>query len=62
MASTLTPMAGTAHEWITSDDVTMLRIEVLTGKYNISLVFNKRIVLEDSIKLSVSISFKDEYS
>jgi hypothetical protein len=61
-ASTFTPIVGTVHEWITSEDVTMARIEEFTGSCRISLVFSNRNVLEFSMKLSVSDIVREVYS
>jgi hypothetical protein len=61
-ASTFTPIVGTVHEWITSQEVTIARIEEFTGSWRISLVFKSRKVFEFSIKLSVSDIVKEVYS
>ena len=47
---------------MTSVDVTMFRILVFVGIIMISLVFIKRNIFEFSIKLSVSMLFREEYS
>ena len=61
-ASTFTPIVGTVHEWITSEDVTMARIDEFTGNCKISLVLSNRMVFEFSIKLSVSVIVSEVYS
>lgn len=61
-ASTLTPIVGTVHEWITSLDVTRPRIMFKVGSSTISLVFNSRKIFEFSINLSISFLFKEVYS
>jgi len=61
-ASTLVPKEGTVHEWMTSSDVTIIRVVTFTGIVMISLVLIKRKMFEASIKFSVSLFFSDKYS
>lgn len=58
-ASTLTPMVGTVHEWITSFEVTIPRIMFRVGRLTDSLVFKSRNSFEFSMNLSISVSFKE---
>lgn len=62
MASTLTPIEGTAQEWMTSADVTNTRVEVMTGISIGSLTFRRRLSFDLSMNLSTFISFRPVYS
>jgi len=42
-------MDGIAHEWITSDDVTRIRLEVMGGRVAKNLVFISRCFVECSM-------------
>jgi hypothetical protein len=61
-ASTLTPMVGIAHEWMTSAEDTKQRIAVFLGRFNKSLVFRRRIRLEFSMNMSISDLFIPVFS
>jgi len=61
-ASTLIPMDGTLHLWITSIEETRARVVLEIGMKRVSLVFRRRYELEFSIKHSISLFMKVLYS
>lgn len=61
-ASVFTPNEGIVHEWITSAEVTSIRVSILAGRYNISLVFIRRRIFDSSMKFSVSFMLREVYS
>jgi len=62
LASTFTPMAGSAHEWITSIEDTRVRTGVPIGIIRVSLAFSNRRDWEVSKNASKSCSVLSAYS